>query len=69
MRLTMLKVTLKSSVIGSNQRQRATVKALGLGKIGSSVVHAQSGCVMGMLRKVGHLVEVEKLADPVEVRQ
>lgn len=65
----MLKVTLKNSVIGSNQRQRATVKALGLGKIGSSVVQAESDSVMGMLRKVGHLVEVEKLGDPVEVRQ
>jgi len=65
----MLKVTLRNSVIGSNQRQRATVKALGLGKIGSCVVHADSGSVLGMLRKVGHLVTVEKLGDPVEVKE
>lgn len=65
----MLKITLKNSVIGSNKRQRATVKALGLGKISSSAVHAESDSVLGMLRKVGHLVEVEKLGDPVEVKE
>ncbi|MCE5200664.1 MAG: 50S ribosomal protein L30 [Armatimonadota bacterium] len=65
----MLKITLNKSVIGYNKRQRATVKALGLGKIGSSVVHADNDCVKGMITKVRHLLEVEELADPVEVKE
>jgi large subunit ribosomal protein L30 len=65
----MLKVTLKNSVIGNNARQRATVVALGLGKIGSSAVHAESASVLGMIRKVEHLVSIEKLDEPVEVKE
>ncbi|MCX6345890.1 MAG: 50S ribosomal protein L30 [Armatimonadetes bacterium] len=65
----MLKVTLKKSAIGYDKRQKATVKALGLGKIGSCAVHFESDCIKGMIRKVGHLVEVETLSDPVEVKQ
>ncbi len=65
----MLKVTLKRSVIGYDQRQRATVRALGLNKVGSSTVHAESDSVLGMIRKVNHLLEVEQLQDPVEVKE
>lgn len=65
----MLKVTLKKSVIGYNKRQRATVKALGLGKIGSSVIQADSPSVLGMIGKVSHLVNVETLQEPVEATQ
>ncbi len=65
----MLKVTLKRSVIGYNKRQRATVRALGLNKIGSSAVHAESNSILGMIRKVRHLLDVEHLPDPVEVKE
>ena len=65
----MLRVTLKKSVIGYNKRQRATVEALGLGKIGSSAVHAEGPCIMGMIGKVSHLLRVETLQDPVEVKE
>ena len=65
----MLKVTLKKSAIGYDKRQKATVKALGLNKIGSCAVHSESDCIKGMIRKVGHLVVVETLSDPVEVKQ
>ncbi|MEN6358223.1 MAG: 50S ribosomal protein L30 [Armatimonadota bacterium] len=65
----MLKITLKNSVIGYNKRQRATVKALGLGKVGSTVVQSDNDCVKGMIGKVGHLLEVEQLSDPVEVKE
>ena len=63
----MLRVTLKKSVIGYNQRQRATVRALGLNKVGSSYLHAPSDSVLGMIRSVGHLLDVEELPEPVEV--
>ena len=65
----MVKVTLKRSVAGYNKRQRATVKALGLGKVGSCAVHADNDCVTGMINKVSHLVQVEELQDPVEVKE
>jgi len=62
----MIRVTLKKSVIGYDQRQRRTVRALGLGKIGSSAVHAETPQVEGMVRSIPHLLEVVKLHDPVE---
>lgn len=65
----MLKVTLKKSVIGYDKRQRATVHALGLGKIGSSAVHEESDPIKGMIRKVNHLITVEQLQEPVEVKE
>ncbi len=65
----MLRVTLKRSMIGYDKRQRATVRALGLNKIGSSAVHAESDSVLGMVRKVGHMLEVARLQDPVEVKE
>lgn len=65
----MLKLTLKKSVIGYAKRQKATVKALGLNKIGSSAVHAESDSIKGMIRSVNHLLLVEPLQDPVEVQE
>jgi large subunit ribosomal protein L30 len=63
----MLRVTLRRSVIGYNQRQRATVRALGLNKVGSSYLHAKSDSVLGMIRSIGHLLDVEEVPEPVEV--
>jgi len=65
----MLRITLKKSVIGYNKRQRATVRALGLGKVGSSVLQAESPAILGMIRKVPHLLQVETLAEPVEANK
>ncbi|MDR3592191.1 MAG: 50S ribosomal protein L30 [Negativicutes bacterium] len=55
-----LKITLTRSVIGRPEDQRATVKALGLGKMNSSVVQEDSAVIKGMIRKVEHLVTVEQ---------
>jgi len=54
-----ISVTLKSSIIGSTKRQKATVKALGLGKINSTAVHEDTPQILGMIAKVNHLVTVE----------
>jgi len=62
----MLKITLKRSTIGFAKTQGRTVKALGLGKVGSSVVQAETPAILGMIRKVPHLLQVERLAEPVE---
>ena len=54
-----LKITLVKSTIGRKQDQIATVKALGLRKIGHVVEHEDTPQIKGMINKVSHLVEVE----------
>jgi large subunit ribosomal protein L30 len=56
-----LKVTQVRSQITQSQRHRGTLRALGLGKIGSSNEIDDSPVLQGMLRKVNHLVKVEKV--------
>ncbi len=56
-----IKVTLVKSVIGATQRQKRTVKALGLGKISSSCEHTATPQILGMVGKVNHLIKVEKI--------
>lgn len=56
-----VKVTKVKSTIEKDERQKRTIKALGLGKIGSSNELEDSATVRGMLRKVQHLVKVENL--------
>ncbi len=58
-----LKITLTRSLIGRPEDQRATVKALGLGKTNSSVVQDDSPVIRGMVRKVVHLVSVEEVQE------
>ena len=62
----MIKITLKRSVIGFNEKQRRTVKSLGLGRIGSTVVQEESPVILGMIQKVSHLLDVQRLEEPVE---
>lgn len=59
--MAQVKITLTRSLIGYPKDQRATVKALGLGKIRTSVVKEDSASLRGMLHKVAHLVEVEEV--------
>ena len=56
-----IRVTLVRSLIGRPPRQRASVKALGLGKMNSSVEKLANDAVLGMVRSVSHLVRVEEL--------
>jgi large subunit ribosomal protein L30 len=56
----MVKVTQIRSGIGQNARNRGTLRALGLGKIGRSAEHTDGPELKGMLRKVRHLVRVEE---------
>ena len=55
-----IKVTLVKSPIGYNQKQKATVKALGLRKINSSVIIRDTPMMRGMVNRVSHLVQVEE---------
>lgn len=56
-----LKLTLNKSTISCLKKQKETVKALGLHKIGHSVVKEDNACVQGMIRVVSHLISVEEL--------
>ncbi|MCD8198715.1 MAG: 50S ribosomal protein L30 [Phascolarctobacterium sp.] len=58
--MAQIKITLTRSLIGYAQDQCATVRALGLGKINTSVVKEDTPVIRGMIHKVEHLVKVEK---------
>ena len=55
-----IKVTQIKSRIGSNARQVKTLDALGLRKMHRTVEHEDTPQVLGMIRKVNHLVKVER---------
>ncbi len=55
----MVKVTLRRSAIGTSPTQRATLRGLGLTRIGKSVILKDSPSTRGRLAKVAHLVERE----------
>jgi large subunit ribosomal protein L30 len=58
---TQLKVTLMKSTIGTKPKHRGTVRALGLGRIGSSNVLPDRPEIRGMVARVPHLVRVEEI--------
>jgi len=50
-------------VIGTQQRHRGTLRALGLRRIGQSVEHEDSPQLRGMLRIVASMVSIEELGN------
>jgi large subunit ribosomal protein L30 len=56
-----IKVRLVRSTIGCIPKQRATVRSLGLRKIGSEREHEDKPEIRGMIRMVSHLVSVEEV--------
>ena len=56
-----IKIKLIRSVIGALPKQRSTVRALGLRKIGSSTEQEASPAILGMVKTVSHLVSVEEI--------
>jgi large subunit ribosomal protein L30 len=57
-----LKVTLIRSQIGIKPQQRGTLRALGLGKIGSTNTLPDRPEVRGMINRVPHLIKVEEVS-------
>lgn len=55
----MLKVRLVRSPIGCTQRQRGTLRGLGLTRVGKAVIVLDSVTTQGRIRAVAHLVEVK----------
>ncbi|MFZ0382045.1 MAG: 50S ribosomal protein L30 [Solirubrobacteraceae bacterium] len=61
--MSKLLVTQRRSRNGADQRQRDTLRSLGLHRIGQSVEHADTPQIRGMIAKVAHLVEVSEGSD------
>lgn len=59
----MAKVKVKQvrSKIGCTERQKRTLEALGLKRLNSVVEHEATPQILGMVRKVNHLVVIEKI--------
>ena len=54
----MYKITLIKSLSGRKPNQVATAKALGLKKIGQTVVKEENEAIKGMIVTIAHLVKV-----------
>ena len=59
--MAQLKVTQVRSATSRGSKQRGTIRALGLKRIGHTVTHEDKPEIRGMLRAVGHLVKVEEV--------
>ena len=56
-----IKIKLVKSPIGSKKDQKDTLKALGLTKLNKTVTKENNVFIQGMVKKVGHLVQVEEI--------
>ncbi len=56
-----IKITQVESVIDRSERQKRTMKALGWYKLNQSVEVEANAAIIGMVRKVNHLVAIEAI--------
>lgn len=56
-----LKITLKKSKIGRKQNHIRTVEALGLNKLGQTVVKEDNEAIRGMVNSVSFMVDCEEV--------
>ena len=56
-----IKITLVKGLSGNTKIQHRTLKALGLGKVNSSVEKETNPAILGMVRSVHHLLLVENI--------
>ena len=56
-----IRVTKVKSVIKRPENQKRTMEALGLRKMNQTVEHEDTPNILGMIRKVNHLVSVETI--------
>ena len=60
---TKLRIKWVKSSIGYSKRQKATIKSLGLRRLGDTVEWKDDPVTRGMINRVRHLVEVEEITD------
>ena len=58
-----LLITYTKSSIGYSKDQKSTVRSLGLHKLNSTAIQADTPTIRGMIFKVRHLVKVEEVSD------
>lgn len=58
--MTKLKVTQIRSATSRGKKQQGTIRALGLKRLGHTVVHEDKPEIRGMIRAVEHLLKVEE---------
>lgn len=58
-----MKVTLVKSMIGRPEKHRKVLRAMGLSKIGKTVLLEDTDSNRGMVDKVSHLVKAEENTD------
>ena len=58
-----VRVTQVKSAVDRGAKQRGTIRALGLRRIGDSSVHEDKPEIRGMIRSVVHLLEVEEIEE------
>ncbi|MDY0097668.1 MAG: 50S ribosomal protein L30 [Bacteroidales bacterium] len=56
-----IRITQVKSRIGKPQRQKLTLDALGIRKLNQSVEHEATPQILGMVKKISHLVKVENI--------
>lgn len=58
-----LQITLKKSPISSLKVHQDTVIALGLRKVGQTVIREDNACVRGQIFRVRHMIDVQEIND------
>ncbi len=58
--MSKIKITQTRSTINRLEKQKLTIRALGIRKLNHSVVHEDTPQIRGMIRVVEHLVTVEE---------
>jgi large subunit ribosomal protein L30 len=61
--MSQFRIRLRRSLIGHPKNQQVTARALGLTRINRAVVRPDTPAVRGMVRTIGHLVEVEEIEE------
>ncbi len=56
-----LRIVWVKSSIGYSRRQKSTIRALGLRRLGDVVEQTDTPVIRGMVDKVSHLVQVEEV--------
>ena len=56
-----IKITLIKSLIGQKNKTKDTVFSLGLKKINSNTIREVDDSLLGMIRKIDHLIEIEEV--------
>ena len=56
-----IKITQIKSQIGYRVKTKNILKALGLHGMHKSVIHNNSAAILGMVRKINHLLDVEEI--------